>query len=275
MKTTDRWLFGKTTGAPNKQLALVPSQGKRTEGKIHLVGGCRAVRILWPLITPGRGSRDQQIGRTGLYQRVAKELHGRPVYKQFTGPNWLFYARSPAAGFWLIGEHLGKNDGGLAVVSSAYHAEDIERHWREWRPTGWKTVPKLRAVCASKAMQAAQSKVISRSPPEQSDLVPKRTHWGMCHFVKLMGEISEDDDQKQDQRLGTYELTTTRAGKRPIYTQIVDHFGDKPSTATYLYYFNARAKDERSFWAVGPHVGGADADLAAEMTLPLPNFTRT
>merc|ERR1719402_324355 len=88
-----------------------------------------------------------QEARLGAYSRYGIGTDGRPIYKQSTGPNFIFYLSSE--GMWMVGHSVGQNYGGIRNKEDSTCPQDMVRNWEYWMDwtEEWQEDSDLEAKC--------------------------------------------------------------------------------------------------------------------------------
>jgi len=93
-------------------------------------------------------AEDYQGDRLGTYSQSGNSEGGRPVYKQNSGVNYLYFLTS--LDLWMVGPTLGENYGGILNRQSGICPGQLSETWEFWNDwlDGWDTDLGLEAKCA-------------------------------------------------------------------------------------------------------------------------------
>eukprot|EP00960_Hanusia_phi_P072419 767779-Hanusia_phi.AAC.12 len=71
---------------------------------------------------------------SGYYQMTEIRMHGRPVFRQQNGPNYLFYNKESYSSvlYWAVGSSLDSYNINLRTISDALIPNEIDTAWEEW-----------------------------------------------------------------------------------------------------------------------------------------------
>ncbi|EKX44912.1 hypothetical protein GUITHDRAFT_139506 [Guillardia theta CCMP2712] len=71
---------------------------------------------------------------SGFYHMTEMQMHGRPVFRQQNGPNFLYYNKEAYSSvlYWAVGSSMNSYNINLKTISDALVPNDIDTAWEEW-----------------------------------------------------------------------------------------------------------------------------------------------